>query len=159
MGSGKTSVAKHLASNYKLSYLDTDSHIESSEQQTISDIFKTEGEPYFRNLELKLAKKLSSFSETIISTGGGFILQDEISRICHNLGTIVYLQASPESIQSRLNNDVSRPLASNKESLLQLHKKRHPYYQTIASFTVNTDNKSIDNISNTIWNYYENHKS
>ena len=72
MGTGKTTVAKILRKN-NFQLLDMDELIESSENKSISRIFKEEGESYFRGLERTLVKKLAQKTNTIISTGGGII--------------------------------------------------------------------------------------
>jgi len=56
MGSGKTSVGKILANHFKFSFIDTDLSIENQENKTINQIFKFNGEAYFRQLEKKILK-------------------------------------------------------------------------------------------------------
>ena len=53
MGSGKTSVGEILANHFKFSFIDTDLSIENQENKTINQIFKVNGEAYFRQLEKK----------------------------------------------------------------------------------------------------------
>ena len=73
MGVGKGSVAREIVRQSGMVAIDTDDIIESMENRRIKKIFAQEGEPYFRDLERKVAKWLqTSVSNTLISTGGGF---------------------------------------------------------------------------------------
>ena len=77
MGSGKTSLGEVLKEKTGMKLIDTDSLIEEAEGRSINDIFKAEGEEYFRKLESEALKKISLSEEAvIISTGGGAVLTD-----------------------------------------------------------------------------------
>lgn len=71
MGTGKSLVGKELAKGLKMSYLDTDKLIEKHEKAKICRIFQEKGEDYFRYLETKIIKEVSSLDRCVISTGGG----------------------------------------------------------------------------------------
>ena len=58
MGSGKTTFGKWIAANKKMEFVDTDELIEKENGITISDIFASKGEVYFRNLETDMLNKL-----------------------------------------------------------------------------------------------------
>ena len=51
MGSGKSSIGKILSKKLEFEFIDTDNKIEEIEKKTISEIFKINGEKYFRNIE------------------------------------------------------------------------------------------------------------
>ena len=72
MGSGKSTIGKHYA-NYKgLNFIDFDDYIEDKQQMSVSEIFNSKGEIYFRNLESKYLKNiLNNNDESIIALGGG----------------------------------------------------------------------------------------
>ena len=59
MGSGKSTLGIRLSYKLKLAVKDTDKIIEERENMPISEIFKTKGEGYFRNLETKLLQEIS----------------------------------------------------------------------------------------------------
>ena len=71
MGTGKTSVGRLAAEQLHFAYLDTDELIQTHTGRTIADIFKTDGEPAFRELEKKVVAELAGLTKTVISTGGG----------------------------------------------------------------------------------------
>lgn len=59
MGSGKTTLGKILSGKMQIPFEDTDALIEEQEQRSISEIFRTEGEAYFRNRETELLTKIA----------------------------------------------------------------------------------------------------
>jgi shikimate kinase len=71
MGSGKTSVARKIASLTKLKLEDIDLWIVKSAKMEIKEIFEKFGEAFFRKLETKTAKKVCALKNRVISTGGG----------------------------------------------------------------------------------------
>ena len=57
MGSGKSSIGKILSKKLEFEFIDTDNKIEEIEKKTISEIFKINGEKYFRNTEETVSLK------------------------------------------------------------------------------------------------------
>jgi len=118
MASGKTTIGKHLAQDLNYRFLDTDQIIETVAKKSISDIFLTEGEQYFRELETKVIAELSIYTRSVISTGGG-IIQQQMNWSYLRHGLIVWLDTDLKILQKRLAEDKSRPLADKLESLLE----------------------------------------
>ena len=56
MGTGKTVVGKLLAKRLEMKYISTDEVIEDKERRSINDIFKKNGEQYFRRVEKEVVK-------------------------------------------------------------------------------------------------------
>ena len=120
MGTGKTSVGIKLACDLDMEFVDMDHIIEAREGRAISDIFATDGEPYFRKLERELVQELSGREGLVIGTGGGVVLnEDNISDFSES-GTCVCLNAEPEEILKRLENDGSRPLLAEGDKLKKI---------------------------------------
>ena len=150
MGSGKTSVGMELARHMGFGYIDTDELIEEQEEMCIKDIFAEKGEQYFRNLETKTLKVLLRTSKkNIICTGGGTPLREENYKLLKNLGYVIYLKASPETIIERLKDDTKRPLLQRpdrEKAVKELLDQRKRVYQRLSYMTVDTDNKTIEQI-------------
>jgi shikimate kinase len=70
MGSGKTTVGEILAQQLNYRFFDTDVLIEKVAQQTINEIFSTQGEDTFRELETQVLAGISSYTQSAIATGG-----------------------------------------------------------------------------------------
>ncbi len=152
MGTGKTAVGRYLAKRLGFAYLDIDREIERVSQKTITEIFKTQGEEAFRDLESEVIGAASLLSNTVISTGGGAVIrQDNVSKL-REKGIIVCLDASAETVFERVKNNKDRPLLNTDDPLQRIRElmaERKVYYQR-ADFIVNTEGLSpaqvVDNI-------------
>lgn len=71
MGAGKSTVGKLLAPQLQYRFVDMDNLIEACAQRSIADIFRTEGEAYFRELESQVLQEVCAHSRLVVATGGG----------------------------------------------------------------------------------------
>ncbi|CRZ33669.1 shikimate kinase [Herbinix hemicellulosilytica] len=156
MGSGKTSVGKILSEKLNYDFKDTDEMIETLEDTTINNIFRLHGEEFFRDLETTLLLSLKdTMRNTVLSTGGGMPVRESNRKILKEMGQVVFLRASADSILKRLSGDTTRPLLKNKnpkETAERLLAQRTPYYEEAADVIIDTDNKAIDDIVGEILN-------
>ncbi|MGJ7921347.1 shikimate kinase [Neobacillus sp. LXY-4] len=147
MGAGKTTVGKKLATALGVPVLDTDEEIVKQEGKSINEIFAEEGEAYFRELEANMVKELPA-KDAVITTGGGIILKEENRQWMKEHGVVVFLDADPEAILERLQNDQTRPLLKQdkQNTLLDLYKQRHPIYEDCCHVKVDTNGKDVASI-------------
>jgi len=144
MGSGKTTVGRILAKKLGYEFFDTDKYIEKKEGMTITEIFAQKGEPWFRNLELQVAREISESENKVIGTGGGMVKNDEIMRLLKAGGIVVYLKASAGKIAYNLRNDNSRPLLAGEDKFAKIKSllaQREHLYIKAADITINTDRR------------------
>lgn len=150
MGSGKTTVGKSLARETGFRLVDTDALI-ALEYGKISDLFVRYGEPFFRDLEKKVALFLREADSLVIASGGGFILNDGVVELMKKDGVIVYLRAKKETLLKRLKKDGERPLLEGEEPLEKkldrLLSMRAEKYAFAADITVDVDGKTPDEIA------------
>lgn len=143
MGSGKTSIGLKLSYKLQMAVEDTDKIIEARENTTISDIFATRGEGYFRKLELELLYEIrNSTNRKIYSLGGGTPVQLQNQSIICQCGKVVYLRAKPETIYDRLKGDTTRPLLQCDDPLSRIKdliSKRSFAYERCADFIIDVD--------------------
>ena len=102
MGAGKTSVGKSLALRMNLNYLDTDYFIEKRYRKKISEIFASEGEERFREIEHRILLEIAEFEDIVIATGGGLPCFNDNMTIMNEKGTTIYLDVPVEELASRL---------------------------------------------------------
>ncbi len=163
MGSGKTSVGKHLALRMGFDFLDTDVRIEQKERKTIPELFNSMGEEYFRTQETRLLEELMSSAEGIIvSTGGGMPLREENRELLKKTGFVVYLKASNETIVGRLQGDTTRPLLRGEEltkKVERLQGERMQAYMAAAHLTIDTDNLLPEELAEEILKEYRRQRS
>ena len=146
MGSGKTTIGKHLAKMLALDFYDCDHELELLTGASVSLIFDIEGEAGFRKRESRLLKQLSAKNGVLISTGGGVICSDENRRLLRSRGFVVYLETSIENQLKRLSQDKSRPLlqAEDRTQRLQdLARIRNPFYEDTADLVFSTSSSSV----------------
>lgn len=148
MGTGKTVVGRFLAAGLNMRFIDIDECIVRSEHRSISKIFKQEGEPYFRKIEKKTVNKISRLNNSVISTGGGVMLdEDNVSALRRN-GVIISLEASPWELLKRVKVTKSRPLLSGKslkKTISTILRNRAPYYKK-ADIAIKTNGLSVDEV-------------
>ena len=140
MGSGKTTVGQLLSEKYGYTFIDTDQYIEEKCGCTIAELFSKKGEAYFRQLETDTLKELNtSLTHAVLSTGGGLPLREENAVELATLGTVVYLQITPEEVISRLSGDNTRPLLAGgnpEQKVRDLLTYRTPLYERAADLTI-----------------------
>lgn len=158
MGSGKSVVGRKLAKELKMEYVDMDTKIEEIEKRSITDIFKEDGEVYFRNLETKLLKDLTTEDNIIISTGGGIVSKNENIDILKNEQNVILLDASVSTIKKNVSNEINkRPLLREskdvEETIKTLLLGRIDKYNKASNIKINVDNKNIDEVVSEILVY------
>jgi shikimate kinase len=152
MGSGKSTVGKQLAKVADYKFIDLDNAIEQHENTTISSLFETKGESYFRQIEKQELYKTFDLKNTVVSCGGGTpCFFDNIDRINEH-GISVYLQMPATAILLRLKQSKNpRPLLKNiadsdKTNFIQnLLELREPFYlqSKIITNAINADAKLL----------------
>lgn len=159
MGCGKTTVGIRLSYRLRRAMEDTDKLIEKEEGRSISEIFQTDGEAFFRELETKCLKKLIRTAKNmIISVGGGLPVREENRLLLQQLGTVVYLRANAETIYERTKCDTSRPLLQGDDpqgKIRTLLAARADIYEQAADIVIDVDNKGFDAILEEIINAAE----
>lgn len=147
MGSGKTTLGKWISKHTGRTFIDTDKEIELKAGKSVSDIFKTEGEEVFRQMETDYLKELASTGKNnlVISVGGGTVLREENRKLLRSLGTVVYLKASVDELANRLRYDEKRPLLQGKSGeerrtlIEDILSAREEAYSSAANFIITTD--------------------
>ena len=131
-GSGKTSLGKVLAKKLKLDFIDMDTLIEKQENKTIAKIVEEKGWDHFRNLEKNAAQELGESNETVISTGGGTMIDQANEKSLKKNGRIVYLYRSPEDCLNYTKRDKKRPPLTDATNELEemelMYKERNGRY-------------------------------
>lgn len=148
MGTGKTSVGRLLAAQKKWNFIDLDELIELKEQRRIVDIFAKEGEPYFRKVEKKFLKQVSTQKKFVVACGGGIVLDKDNIKLMKKTGVLICLCANCEEILKRVSSGNHRPIlnvAKPRERIELLLKMRAPYYMQ-ADKTIDTSRLSVKQV-------------
>lgn len=152
MGSGKSSVAKKLASFLNWPILEMDELVyQKTNTQCMHEVFAKGGELLLRETEIAIAKEYASADSHIISTGAGVVMNKIVLDYLKTLdGKIIFLNATFQTIGSRLGDDTSRPLYKNSVEAESLYYFRQPLYLRYADQVVAVDGKSVEEIAHEI---------
>ena len=131
-GSGKSTIGKLLAQKLDWDFIDIDTKIEKEENMTIKNIVELRGWEYFRAVENKVTKEISKTDKTVISTGGGTIIDKDNEKELKKNGKIIYLYVKPEVCAKRIKNSKNRPALEEEndvfEELKYTYRKRNDRY-------------------------------
>ena len=143
MGAGKTTIGRRLSWKLHIPVEDTDKRLELFEGKTITEIFASDGEEYFRDLETELLKVISRRPyQRIFSVGGGMPMREQNRELMKRSGTVVYLRVKPETVFERLKEDTSRPLLQCEDPLQKikdLMAARKDAYESCADVILDVD--------------------
>lgn len=107
---GKTTLSKAISKYYRLPWIDTDQAIEKKTGMSISDIFKLQGEKYFRMLEEELVKEIiRERFQGVISTGGGVVEIEEVRELLKHEQTL-FFTIEKKTLFNRMKNAKNRPI-------------------------------------------------
>ncbi|MGK0499588.1 MAG: shikimate kinase [Oceanicoccus sp.] len=153
MGAGKSTIGRLLAADLRLEFKDTDKEIEDRSGVDIPWIFDMEGEAKFRDREAAVLDDLSQLDRVLLATGGGIISLPENRRALASRGRVVYLMTSIDEQVRRTARDKKRPLLNNdnpRAVLTDLMAQRHPLYEEIADYVIDTDGRSPKSVAQQI---------
>ena len=145
MGAGKSTISDYLKNALAMDVVEMDQCIVERLGISISDIFETYGEEYFRELETNLLIEMQSRSNVVVSCGGGVPMRERNVAEMKKNGRVVLLTAKPETILERVKDNHDRPLLENNKNvsfIADLLEKRRAKYEAAADIVIQTDGKS-----------------
>ena len=151
-GSGKSTMARYLCSKTKFNYLDLDEEIEKKSQKSVTEIFRDEGQEYFRSLETKLLKEIINKEKIfILSTGGGTPCFNKNMELMKKNGITIFLNTSIDTLIERVSRKNKRPLFNSKnikETINNMFNERIKYYNQSRFSVKDNDRKEALSIIN-----------
>ena len=174
MGCGKSSVGRRLSELLCCSFMDLDDVIVERAGRSIPEIFATDGEAVFRQMEHDALQDIiaSAGRHSVLALGGGAVMQEECERMVHEGTVCIYLKASVETLLSHLEGEAAgRPLLNNapvmssevpsvmssevetsplRNRILELMSLRSATYERTAHHIIETDGKAIEEIATEI---------
>ena len=131
-GCGKSTLGALLARRLGRELVDTDAEIVRRTGMPITEIFRTHGEAYFRDLETEVLRTAGLTGGRVIAAGGGAVLRPENVDTMKQNGTVVFLDRPLDELRPT----ADRPLADDAEKLRRLYETRRPTYTAAADVTV-----------------------
>ena len=150
MGAGKSRVGRALADALGWKFVDTDVLVERATRMKIAEIFAREGETGFRLRERAVLESLPA-RRCVVALGGGAVVAAENRRVLAGKGTLVWLDARPETVVERIGPAEERPLLAGLDrsariaKLEALRDARAAAYGT-AALRIETDSRSVEEV-------------
>ena len=148
MGSGKSTAGRHLAELLGYRFLDADNSIEQVAGCSIPEVFASEGEAGFRQLEAAVLNQIASWHSLVVATGGGVVTRPDNWGQLHQ-GVVIWLDAPEELLLERLSDPTPRPLLQADDPaarLAALLAERRPLYAQ-ADLHIVQDGRAADQVA------------
>ena len=161
MGTGKSVIGRIVAEKLGLSFLDSDHEIEEQTGLSINEIFTVFGEEKFRELEHSFVTQGHESEGNLIACGGGLCVAQGMLERLKEMGLVICLWASPETILSRTQTDSNRPLLKVDSPLAEIKRilaQREKRYLG-ADKVLSTDNRSIEQVARLVVEFYSDQTS
>ncbi len=145
-GSGKSTVGVVLAKNLGYRFIDSDILIQNQYGKLLHEIIEDRGVEGFWNIENDVNASIQE-TQCVIATGGSAVYGGEAMAHLQEIGTVVYLQLSYESVQERLGDLNKRGVTLKQgQTLRVLYEERIPLYEQYAHIILNCEKKEIRDI-------------
>lgn len=150
MGSGKSSVGRCIARRTGFVLVDLDELVVAAAGKSINQIFATEGEEVFRQLEHEQLAALAGRTDVVLATGGGAVLREDNRRLMRAFGVVVNLTAEVGQLAARLERADDRPLLNavepREQKIARLLQQREACYAD-NDIRIDTTGKSVEDVA------------
>lgn len=147
LGAGKSTLARNLGVMFKRRFVDTDRLVVRRAGKTVTEIFETEGEARFRELETSALASLEHDRSLLVSCGGGIVETPRNIDLMHAMGTCVYLEGDFCDSMRQIRRSDTRPDFRSPEHAARLLDHRRPLYLKAADITIDIRDKSFEDVS------------
>ena len=150
-GAGKSTVGPLVAALLGAEFLDTDSAVEEAAGKPVSDIFISDGEAAFRELERAAVARTVASHPGILALGGGAVMDPGTRQLLAGQ-RVVYLETGFATAAHRTGLDTPRPLliGNPRTRMRELLAERLPLYEALAWVTVATDDRAPQEIADDV---------
>lgn len=142
--SGKSTVGVVLAKRLGYQFLDGDLLIQEQEKKLLKDIIAEKGIEGFLEIENQVNRDIQA-TKAVISPGGSIVYCKEAMEHFKQIGKVLYLQVSYETIANRIGDPRKRGVTLREgQSLQDLYEERVQLFEQYADIRVCTDRLSLD---------------
>lgn len=143
-GSGKSTCGVLAAKALLKNFFDTDLLLQNLEGKRLQNIIDENGIDYFNAAEEKAILSLD-IQGTVIATGGSVVYSERAMRHLKELGKIIYLHLSYDSMEKRLSNITTRGVVLKKgHTLRDMYNERLGLYERYADELLNCDGLTVE---------------
>ncbi len=138
-GCGKSTIGVLLAKNLAYGFLDSDLVIQEQSGRKLQDMIDEMGPEAFSAFEDAVNATLIPHN-TVIATGGSAVYGTRAMEHFKQIGTVVYLKASYETIEKRIRNFATRGIVIPEgQTFRDVYNERTALYEKYADITVDVD--------------------
>ena len=149
-GCGKSTIGVLLAKNLAYGFLDSDLVIQEQSGRKLQEMIDEMGPEAFSAFEDAVNATLIPHN-TVIATGGSAVYGTRAMEHFREIGTVVYLKASYETIEKRIRNFATRGIVIPEgQTFRDVYNERTALYEKYADITVDVDADKAD-----IWDVVE----
>ncbi len=143
---GKSTVGVVLAKAMRKSFLDTDLLIQERQGDLLQNIVNKQGHDGFISIEEEAIRSIDT-NNSVIATGGSVVYSKPAMEHLKELGRVIYIRLSFETIDERLHNICSRGIAMEEgETLEDLYEKRIPLYDKYSDLIIDGEGLSVEEV-------------
>ena len=135
-GSGKSTIGPELADRLGVPFVELDAEIERAAGASVREIFAAQGESRFRELEAAALTEAAAHDPSVVSCGGGVVLEPANRVTLRATGDVVFLSVPLEVLKERVSPSADRPLIHAAADLERLFRDREPLYREFAAHVV-----------------------
>ncbi len=143
-GSGKSTVGPELARRLGVPFVELDAEIERAAGKEVREIFETEGESRFRELEAATLVEVAKRDPAVVSCGGGVVLEPANRITLRATGEVVFLSVPLEVLRDRVPPAEDRPLIREAGDLERLFRERESLYREFAARVIDASGSVHD---------------
>jgi shikimate kinase len=151
-GAGKSTIGRLLAERLGVTFRDVDEDIVALAGKPITDIFATDGEPVFRELEERAVATALAEHLGVLALGGGAVLSERTRAALAGHHVVFLNVGMPEGIR-RTGLSTARPLLAGvnpRATFKALLDARLPLYREVAVLEVATDEAEPEQVADTV---------
>ena len=143
-GVGKSTAGVILAKILGYDFIDSDLLIQKEQNMRLAELIAKYGVEGFWTIENRVNASIVA-GRAVIATGGSAVYGREAMEHFQEIGTIVYLHASYNTIARRLKNLKKRGVTLKEgQTLRDLYDERIPLYRQYADITIEQDRMDIE---------------
>ena len=134
-GAGKSTIGVILAKVLGYQFIDSDLLIQAREDRLLKDIISQDGLERFIEIEDEVNRDINTY-HSVIATGGSVIYGEKAMEHLKEIGTVIYIKLSYQTLNNRLGNIKQRGVVLKKgQDLKGLYDERCPLYEKYADLS------------------------
>ena len=153
---GKSTVGVIVAKRLGYNFIDTDILIQEETGKLLREIIAQQGIEGFLKVEDAVNSRVN-VTKTVISPGGSVVYCENAMKHYKEIGKILYLKVSYETISKRLKNAKKRGVVLKEgQTLEDLYNERVKLFEKYADITVSEDGCSLEETIDNVLQALEN---